>query len=45
MKKRGGKSSIITQARKEAAKPDRTPKEQARENHERRKKKRPQEGK
>ena len=41
MGKRGGKSSIVTRAKQEAAKPDKTRKELAKEKHERRKMKRP----
>jgi len=44
MAKRGMRSSITARARKQAAKPDKTPKEQARQKHEKKKKKRPQEG-
>jgi hypothetical protein len=38
MAKRGVKSSLTVRARKEAAKPDKTPKEQAREVYEKKKK-------
>jgi F0F1-type ATP synthase membrane subunit b/b' len=44
MARRGGISSIITRARKEAARPKKTPKEQARQKYERKKKKPSQEG-